>query len=80
MELLNSRLVDSFDVPRLLDMIPSNWSMKLTGGFLVNVLSSSLSRKRTNLVEKSIANNYRVHLQVELNELKKEQLYVDDDR
>ena len=80
LDLLNSRLVDSFDVPRVLEMIPSNWSMKLTGDFLLNVLNSTLRRKHNNLVQKSIANNYTIHLQAELQELKKEQLYVDDDR
>lgn len=54
--------------------------MKLTGDFLLNVLNSSLRRKHNNLVQKSIANNYTIHLQAELQELKKEQLYVDDDR
>lgn len=80
LDLLNSRLTENFDIPKVLDMIPENWSMKLTGDFLLNVLSTNLSRKRTNLVEKSIANNHRIRLQAELYDLKKEQLYVDDDR
>lgn len=80
LDLLNSRFVDSFDIPRVLEMIPSNWSMKLTSDFLLNVLGSSLAHKRTNQVEKSIANTYKMGLQSQLFELKKEQLYIDDDR
>ena len=78
--MLNSRLIENFDIPKVLEMIPESWSMKLTGDFLLNVLSSNLSRKRANLVEKSIANTHKIRLQAELIDLRKEQLYVDDDR
>ncbi|CAF0716807.1 unnamed protein product [Brachionus calyciflorus] len=79
LDLMNSKLIIYFDIPKLLDMIPNNWSLKLTGDFLQNVLSHNLFRKRTKLVEKNLATNYKFYLQTVLFSLKKEQLYVDDD-
>ena len=78
-ELLDSKLIIHFDIPKLLETVPNNWSMKLTAGFLQNALNSNLARKRQILAEKNIALNHKFNLQTTLFELKKEQLYIDED-
>ena len=78
-ELLNSKLIVYFDMPKMLEMIPNKWSMKLAGGFLQNALNTNLAKKRNCSVEKNISLNYKFELQTVLLELKKEQLYVDED-
>jgi hypothetical protein len=79
LELLNDK-PSNFDITKVIDMIPNNWSIKLTHQFVENVLQSNLRRKRTALVEKHISHQFKFLLQKELFNLKKEQLYVDDDR
>jgi hypothetical protein len=78
-ELLNSKLISNFDIPKLLEMVPNNWSMKLTGEFLQNALHTTLAKKRNNMAERSIALSHKFDLQTTLFTLKKEQLYVDED-
>jgi hypothetical protein len=79
LELLNSKLISNFDMPKLLEMVPNNWSMKLTGQFLQNALQTTLAKKRNDMAEKSIALSHKFELQTTLFTLKKEQLYVDED-
>ena len=80
LDLLNSKLLSNFDLPKLIEMIPNNWSMNLTNEFLQNALRYNLSRKRNNAVQKNISNNYKFTLQTIMHNLKKEQLYIDEDR
>lgn len=54
--------------------------MKLTGVFLQNVLRSNLSIIHKNQTQTSICRSYKLSLQSALHDLKKEQLYIDDDR
>lgn len=79
LDLLNSKLIVYFDVPKVIDMIPNNWSLKLTGEFLQNVLNTNLGRKRNTICHKHLANNYKFYLQSVLFNLRKEQLYIDED-
>ena len=79
LELLNSKFLSNFDLPKLIEMIPNNWSLELTNEFLQNALRHNLSKKRNFSVEKNIANNYKFNLQTILQGLKKEQLYLDED-
>ena len=81
LELLNNnRYSSNFDMPKLIETIPNNWSMKLASEFLKNGLSSNLSQKRFVKVYKTIANNYRFQLQTQSHELRRELLYIDEDR
>ena len=64
----------------MVEMVPNNWSMKITGDFLQNALNNNLSTKRNLLAEKNIAMNHKFNLQIKLFKLKKEQLYIDEDR
>ena len=80
MDLLNSKFLTNFDLPKLIEMIPNNWSMELTNEFLQNALRHNLSRKRNFSVQKNISNIYKFNLQMILHGLKKEQLYLDEDR
>ena len=80
LDLLNSKLLPNFDLPKLIEMIPNNWSMEFTNEFLQNALCHNLSRKRNFRVEKNISNQYKFNLQTVLHGLKKEQLYIDEDR
>jgi len=75
----NSGLVNHFDIPKLIEIIPSNWSIKLTSGFLLNVLEKSLSTRGLCSVEKSMSTSYKLTLQAITCDLKKEQLYIDED-
>jgi hypothetical protein len=69
----------NFDIPKLIGIMPSNWSIKLTSDFLNNSLSNSLAKKRNNSVQKNIYSNYKFSLQKTMHELRKEQLYIDED-
>lgn len=80
LDLLNSKLLPNFDLPKLIEMIPNNWSMEFTNEFLQNALHHNLSRRRNFRVEKNISNQYKFSLQTVLHGLKKEQLYIDEDR
>ena len=79
LNLLNSPLSDNFDIPKLIDLIPNNWSIKLTSNFLANILQSNLAKKRNNSVKKNIYSNYKLSLQGTMYALRKEQLYIDED-
>jgi hypothetical protein len=54
--------------------------MEFTSEFLQNALHHNLWRKRNFRVEKNISNQYKFSLQTVLHGLKKEQLYIDEDR
>ena len=53
--------------------------MKLAGEFLQNALNINLAKRRNILVEKNIALNYKFSLQAISFDLRKEQLYIDED-
>ena len=80
LELLNSHLISSFDIPKLIEILPNNWSVKITSDFLQNVLQSNLSTKNNYSVEKNICAVHKFSLQTRMHNLRKEQLYLDDDR
>ncbi len=82
LELLNSNMVSEgmFDIPKLLEIIPDNWSIKLTSNFLLNILNSNVANKNKNLIQKNIYSNYKFSLKQIVHDLRKELLYVDDDR
>ncbi len=80
MDLLNNTgLVDNFDIPKLIEIIPNNWSVCLTSDFLMNVIKKNLANKGLCAVKKSISTSYKLTLQALASDLKKEQLYIDED-
>ncbi|RNA43847.1 Transforming growth factor-beta receptor-associated 1 [Brachionus plicatilis] len=79
LDLMNSNLIIYFDIPKLLEMIPNNWSLKMTGDFLSSVMHYNLSRKHCKLAEKNLAVTHKVALKTNLYNIQKEQLYIDDD-
>lgn len=79
LELLDSKLISSFDIPKLLEIIPSNWSVKITSNFLMNSLQKNLALKNNYSVEKKMCANFKFSLQTITYDLRKEQLYIDDD-
>lgn len=80
LELMNSNLIIYFDIPKLMELIPNNWSLKMTSEFLNNVMHYNLSQKHYKLVEKNLAVTHKVALKTSLYNIQKEQLYIDDDR
>lgn len=80
LDLMNSNLIIYFDIPKLMEMIPNNWSLKILGDFLTNVMHYNLSRKHSKLVEKNMAVTHKVNLKTNLLNIQKEQFYIDDDR
>ncbi len=79
-DLLNSKLATNFEMPKIIESVPNNWSMKLAGEFLQNVLQTNLAKKQNILVERNIALSHKFNLQKIVFNLKKEQLYIDEDR
>lgn len=79
LDLLNSKLIAYFDIPKLIDIIPNNWSLKLTSDFLLESMERNLSVRNRNSARKAMCDNYKFSLQMIAFDLKKEQLYIDED-
>lgn len=79
LNLLNGPFSSHFDIPKLIDLIPNNWSIKLTSRFLENVLQANLARKHSVLVKKNICSSHKFALQKCMHSLRQVQLYVDGD-
>ena len=79
LELLNSQLISYFDVPKLIELIPSNWSIKITSDFLLKSMQRNLSLKNRYLARKEMSASFKFSLQMIAFDLKKEQLYIDED-
>jgi hypothetical protein len=80
LELLNSDLLQHFDIPKLLEIIPENWSLKITNNFLKNILQENLSKKNYYMLKKNIFSTYKFSLQKRIFNFQKELFYIDDDK
>lgn len=80
LELLNSPLISNFDIPKLIEIMPNNWSVKVTSNFLLNILQKNLAEKSNISVRRNLSSNLKIDLKTVTYHLKKEQLYIDDDR